>query len=59
VREGGEGAFAGGVEEAFGEETGFELLEGELEGAGAARFHGFGDELELAAALVDGDAAPD
>ena len=40
-------------------EAGFELFEGELEGAGAARFEGFGDELELAAGLVDGDAAAD
>jgi len=54
---GGQRAFAGGVEEAFGEETGFELVEGELEGTGTAGFHGFGDELELAAGLVDGDAA--
>jgi hypothetical protein len=49
----------GGVEEAFCEQAGFELLEGELEGAGAARLHGLGDELELAAGLVDGDAATD
>ena len=43
----------------FREEVGFELFEGELDGAGAARLHGLGDELELAARLVDGDAAPD
>ena len=53
----GQRTFAVGVEEAFGEEAGFELFEGELERAGAARLHGFGDELKLAAALVDGDAA--
>ena len=57
--EGRQGALAGGVEEAFGEQAGLELLEGELEGAGAARLEGFGDELELAAGLVDGDAAAD
>ena len=59
LREGGEWALAGGVEEAFGEEAGLELLEGELERAGSARLQRFGDELELAAALVDGDAAAD
>ncbi|MCU1318967.1 MAG: hypothetical protein JWP98_485, partial [Edaphobacter sp.] len=57
--EGGEWALAGGIEEAFGEEAGLELLEGQLEGTGSAWLHGFGDELELAAALVDGDAATD
>ena len=57
AREGGQRALAGGVEEAFGEQAGFELFEGELESAGAARLEGFGDELELAARLVDGDAA--
>jgi hypothetical protein len=59
LREGGEWALAVGVEEALGEETSFELLERELERTGAARFHGFGDELKLAAALVDGDATAD
>jgi len=58
LREGGQrGARA--VEEAFGAETVAELLEGELEGAGAARTHGLGDELELAAGFVYGDAAAD
>jgi hypothetical protein len=57
VGEGGQGAFAGGVEEAFCEEAGFELVEGLEEGAGAAELEGFGDELELAARLVDGDGA--
>ncbi len=59
VGEGWEGALAVGVEEAFGEEAGFELFEGELEGSGTAGFEGFGDELELAAGLVDRDAATD
>ena len=54
---GGERALAGGVEEAFCLELGFELFELELEGSGAARFEGFGDELELAARFKDGDAA--
>jgi hypothetical protein len=35
------------------------LLEGELERAGADGLHGFRDELELAALLVDTDAAAD
>ena len=35
VGEGGEGALAGCIEEAFGEQAGFELFEGELECAGA------------------------
>ena len=35
------------------------MLEGELEGAGADGLHGFGDELHLAALLVDADAAAD
>ena len=59
VGKGGEGLL-GAVEEAFAAEAVAELLEGELEGAGAAGAEGFGDELELAARLVgDGDAAAD
>ena len=57
AREGGQGALAGGVEEAFGFEALFELLEGELEGAGADGLQGFGDKLHLAALIVDADAA--
>jgi len=53
----GQGALAGGVEETFGEEAGFELFKGELKGAGATGFESFGDELELAAGLVDRDSA--
>ena len=56
---GGQRALAGGVEEAFGVEALLELFEGELERAGADGFHGFGDELHLAALLVDADAAAD
>ena len=59
VREGGQGPLASGVEEAFGFEALLELLEGELEGASADGLHGFGDELHLAALLVDADAAAD
>jgi hypothetical protein len=59
AREGGQGALAGGIEESFGEETGLELGEGELEGTGATRFQRLGDELELAARLIDGDSAAD
>jgi hypothetical protein len=57
ARKCGQRALAGGVEEALGEEARLELGEGELEGAGTAWLEGFGDELELAARLVDGDAA--
>ncbi len=56
---GRERALAGRVEEALGAEAVGELLEGELEGAVAAWLHGLGDELELAASVVDGDAAAD
>jgi hypothetical protein len=54
-----ERALTGGVEEAFGLKAFFELLEGELKGAGADGLHGFSDELELSALLVDADAAAD
>jgi len=57
VGEGRKWALARGVEEALSEQAGFELFEGELECARAKRFEGFGDELELAALFVDGDAA--
>ena len=50
-------AFAGGVEEAVGEEFFLELLEGELQRAMALRLDGFDDELIFAAQLVDIDAA--
>ena len=56
---GGQRALAFGVEEAFGLEPLLELLEGELQRAGADGLHGFGDELHLAALLVDADAAAD
>jgi hypothetical protein len=56
---GWEQAFTGGVEETFAEKAGFELFEGELECSGTERVEGFGDELELAARLVDGDASFD
>jgi hypothetical protein len=59
TREGGQGALAGGIEEAFGEEAGLELLEGKLERAGTTWLHVVGDELELTARLVDGDATAD
>ena len=57
ARERRQGALAGGVEESLGGEALLELLEGELQGAAAARLHGLGDQLQLATALVDGDAA--
>ena len=59
AREAGQGAFAGGVEDAFGGEFGFEFFECGLKGAGADGFDGLDDELILAAGLVDFDAAAD
>lgn len=53
----GEGAFSGGVEEAFGMEALFELVEGELEGSLAEGFDGFDDELIFAAGVIDLDFA--
>ncbi len=47
------GDACGRVEEAFGFEALFELFEGELERAGTDGLHGFGDQLHLAALLVD------
>lgn len=55
--EGRQWTLAGGVEEAFCEQAGFELLIRELECARAAGFERLGDELEMAAGLVYGDAA--
>ena len=57
ARECGQRALARGVEEAFGLEAFLELLKGELERAGANGLQGFGDELHLAALVVDADAA--
>jgi hypothetical protein len=53
----GQRLLAFGVEQAFGLEALFELLEGQLQGAGADGLHGFGHQLHLAALLVDADAA--
>ena len=50
-------ALARGVEKAFGFESFLELLEGELERAGANGLKGFGHELHLAALVVDADPA--
>ena len=50
-------ALARGVEKAFGFESLLELLEGELERAGANGLKGFGHELHLAALVVDADPA--
>ena len=55
VGEGGEGALIG--EDAFVAELFLEGLDGGEEGADADGLHGFGDELELAAGLVDGELA--
>ena len=57
ARKRGQRLLALGVEEAFGLEAFLQLLEGELQRAGADGLHGFGDELHLAALLVDADAA--
>jgi hypothetical protein len=50
-------AFAFCIEEAFREQARLELLEGNTQGAGAARLHSFGNQLELSARLVNGDSA--
>jgi hypothetical protein len=55
--EGRQRSLAGGVEEAFREQAGLELFKGELNGASTSRLEGIGDELELAAGFVYGDAA--
>ncbi len=55
--EGWELALPGGVEEALGFELVAELLVGKLQSAGAAGLDGFCDQLQLAARLVDRDAA--
>ena len=59
ARKHGQRLFAVGVEEAFGFEPLLELLKGKLQRARADRFHGFGDQLQLAALLVNADAAAD
>ncbi len=56
---GGQRALAGGVEEAFGLEALPELLEGQLQRAGADGLHGFSHQLHLASLLVDADTAAD
>ena len=43
--------------ESLGGELGLELLEGDLQGSGAHGLHEFGEQLHLAASLVQGDAA--
>ena len=57
VRECGERLFAGGIEEAARFEALFELLEGDLQRAGADGLEEFGNQLHLAALLVDGNLA--
>ena len=57
TREGGQRALASGVEEAFGQQARLELFVRKLQSPCAARFQRLGDELKLAARLVDGDAA--
>ncbi len=47
-----------GVEEAFGFEPLPQLFKGKLQRSGADRFHGFADQLQLAALLVDAYPAP-
>ena len=57
LREARDGAFAGGVEEAFGFEFFTELAEGEFEGTGALGEEGFDVELEFALGFVEFDVA--
>ena len=57
AREGGQRALASGVEESLGQQARLELFVRKLQGPRAARLQRLGDELKLAARLVDGDAA--
>jgi len=57
AREGGQRALASSVEEPLGEQARLELLVGKLQSPRTPGFQRLGDELELAARLVDGDAA--
>lgn len=52
-------ALAVSVEKTLSFKALLELLEGKLQRAGADRFHGFSNKLELAALLVNADAAAD
>lgn len=58
-RKGRQGTLAVSVEKTLGFQALLELLESKLQRAHADRFHGFGYELELAALLVNADAAAD
>jgi hypothetical protein len=49
--------FARCVEESFFEQASFELFEGQLERSGTPRLHCLGNNLKLAAALIDRYAA--
>ena len=53
----GQRLLALGVEDSFGLEPLFQLLECELQRTRADRLHGFCDELHLAPLLIDADAA--
>ena len=57
LREGWQRAFAVSIEKPLSKQLGFELLEGQLKRPRAARLHGLGNQLKLAAALVDRDAS--
>ena len=57
ARKGGQGALAGGVEEAFGFQAFLELLKGQLQRARAHRFHGLGHQLHLTALFIDAHLA--
>ena len=57
AREGGQGFLVRGIEETAGVKTLAELLEGDLQRACTDRLEEFGNELHLAALLVDGNFA--
>jgi len=55
MRKGGERLFTGGIEEAACFQALLELFKGDLQRAGADGFEEFGDQLHLAALLINGD----
>ena len=57
LREGRQLTFAVRVEESFSKQARLELFKRKLKRPGSARLHRLGDELQLASALIDGNAS--
>jgi hypothetical protein len=57
LRERWQWTFSRGIKEPFSKQASLELFKRKLKRPGAARLHRLGDQLKLAAALVDGDAS--